>query len=269
VTAGLLVLALLVPRDTVLVELHLVPTNERITVEAIQQDTVLYLPTTALHELLGIPPPPSPWISVGALQRTYPTTVIRWVPAESRVLIWDELSVLPAVKRFHEQHRATAFGTAPIPTISGPWGSFAVDDQRRALLDAGYLWRGRVQVAGRVDDRGVTQWNASAVPNAHVFLSSTGGTKQPTQVSTRLMLGPVWILSTYTPYRPLEVAGLVRGGPVTAFASTQFGVLTITPSSQWTVQLAQRWADHRTVGRLSFGPTFASPFGFPVSSLSH
>jgi len=265
---ALLLLRLLLPSDTTLVSVELIETRESIVVEAVVTDSTVRLPNNALRDLLGVSFV-GPWVSLEQLRTQYPTLVVQWRPAELRVLIFDELGNLPATRAFHEHHRATAFGTAPIPTISGPWGSFAVDDQRRALLDAGYLWRGRVQVAGRVDDRGITQWNVSAVPNAHVFLSSSGGTKQPTQVSTRLMLGPVWILSTYTPYRPLEVAGLVRGGPVTAFASTQYGVLTITPSSQWTVQLAQRWADHRTVGRLSFGPTFASPFGFPVSSLSH
>ena len=42
-------------------------------------------------------------------------------PGEVSLLIWDELGILPAVKRFREQHRATAFGTAPIPTmLAGP-----------------------------------------------------------------------------------------------------------------------------------------------------
>jgi len=268
VNALLLVLGLVIPRDTVLISLELVETSARVTVEAVQQDSTLLLPSSALRDLLGITMV-GPWTSLEALRRAYPTITVQWQTEQGRVLVFDELAVLPAVRRFREQHRASAFGTAPIPQVSGPFGSLSMDDQKRSLAELGYTWRGRVSVFGRMDDRGVAQWNASAAPTAHLFLGGSGGTGQRPSITSRLQAGPFWLLTTYVPQHPLEVAGLVRGGPVQVFASRQFGMLTITSSPQWTIQLAQRWVDHRTAGRLSFGPTYASPFSFPVSSISH
>jgi hypothetical protein len=262
-----LLFALVVPPDTVLTEILLVTTSERIVVEAIQEDSTLLLPALALHDLLGVAFP-MPWVSLDQLRRAYPTLVVQWSKEMNQVAIFDELHVLPATRRFYESHRAHAFGTAAIPAYSGLFGAFSVDDQKRALLDLGYLWKGRVSLAGRVDDAGVGQWNVSVAPWSRLFLNAMGGTGQPTSLSGRVQAGPVWISTSYTEHRPVEVAGLVRHGAVQAFASTQYGVLTLSPPGPVTVQLAQRWVDHRTVGRISFGPTFASPFSFPVASLS-
>jgi len=183
--------------------------------------------------------------------------------------VFDELGVLPAVRKFREQHRASAFGTAAIPLYSGPFGAFTVDDRSRAVAELGYLYRGRAAVFGRVDDRGAGSWNASAAPIPNLFVGAQGGTGQRPSVNGRVQAGPVWVLTTYVPDSPVQVAGLVRLGRVQTFASREFGMVTISPWSQLTVQLARRWADHSTAGRISFGPTFASPFTFPVSSLSH
>src|SRR5206468_4154537 len=133
-------------------------------------------------------------------------------------------------RKFYESHRAAAFKTVAIPQYSGVFGAFAVNDQRRALLDLGYLWKGRVSLAGRVDDAGVSQWNVSAAPWSRLFLNASGGTSQPISVSSRVQAGPVWVSATYAEQRPLEVAGLVRLGAVQVFASRTFGVLTVTPS---------------------------------------
>lgn len=265
---ALLLLMLLAPRDTVLVEVFAVTTNERVTVEAVQ-DSTLWLPATALRELLGIPPPPSPWISLGQLQSSYPSVVVRWVPAEARVLIFDELGVLPATRRFRQTNRATSIGTVGIPAYSGPWAAASVDDHRRALLEGGYWWRSKVALAGRVDDRGTNQWTVSASPTSRVFLSAIGGSRQRPQLTGRIQAGPVWLYTNYIEHRPLEVAGLVQGGPVQLFASRQYGVLTITPTSQVSVQFAQTWQMHRTAIRVAVGPSYASPFTFPVTQLSH
>jgi hypothetical protein len=263
---ALLLLHLLVPRDTVLIELYLVSTNERVTVEAIQQDSTLYLPTNAVRDLLGIPPPPSPWISLGTLQQMYPTTVMRWMPAEGRVLIWDELQSLPAVKRFHEQHRATAFGTTPLPQYSGPFGAVAVDDTRRGLIDLGYLYRGRFAFASRVDDRGTAQWVLSAAPSSHVFLNYAQATHQPAQFSTRVIAGPFWLLTNYTSHKPLDAAGLLRVGPAAVFVSRAFAVLTLQADPWWSVQVAHTTTG-RSLARVSWGPVSASPFSLPLTSL--
>jgi hypothetical protein len=100
-------------------------------------------------------------------------------------------------------------------------------------------------------------------------LNYAGATGRPAQVSGRVAAGPVWLSTSWTPQRPLEVAALARAGPVQAFASRQFGTITITPPGQWAVQLATRWADRRTVGRIGFGPIPSSAFSFPVTSLSY
>src|SRR5207244_1734219 len=94
------------------------------------------------------------WVSLGDLRHAYPTVVFEWQPAQLRVAVFDELSVLPSVRRFREQHRASAFGVAPIAQVSGAFGSVSVDDQKRSLAELGYTWRGRVSAFGRVDDRG-------------------------------------------------------------------------------------------------------------------
>jgi len=269
VNALLLVVGLWVPRDTVLVELYLVPTAARMVAEAVEDDSTLLLPANALHELLGIPPPPSPWVSLAALRRAYPTIVVRWSPEMGQVAIWDELNVLPAVRKFRESYRAAALGAIPLPQFSGPYGAFSVDDQHRALAELGYLWKGRVSLSGRVDDRGVGQWTASAAPTPHLFVSGLGGTTQPTTVTGRVQAGPLWFLTSYVPHQSLDVSGLVRLGPVQMFAGRQFAVLTLHPTGQLVVQAARSWRTHRTVARLSFGPYPASPFSFPVASLSH
>src|SRR5207237_686055 len=109
-------------------------------------------------------------------------------------------------------------------------------------------------------------WSASAAPSPHLFLNYAGGTGQPPQVGGRVRAGPVWISASYVPQREVEVAGLVRIGVVQTFASRQFGVLTVTPpASQVTLQVARRWADGRTAARLSVGPSYASPFSFPLT----
>ena len=248
-TAALLVLALAVnlvnsPRDTVLVDVLLVPTAAHVIVEAVEADSTLLLPATALHDLLGATFP-APWISLDQLRRAYPTIVVRWSSEMAQVAIWDELAVLPAVRTFYESHRANAFNTMAIPQYSGLLGGLAIDDQRRALLDLGYLYKGRLSLAGRVDDQGAGQWNVSAAPLSRLFIGASGGTGQPAQINGRVQAGPVWISTSYIPQHPIEVAGLVQGGPVAVFASRQFGVLTITPPGQLVVQLARSWVTKR------------------------
>jgi hypothetical protein len=268
VNTMLLVLGLLSPRDTVIVELYLVPTAERITVEAVQEGAALFLPAGPIHDLLGITMP-GPWVALEDLRHAYPTVVFAWQPEQLRVAVFDELGVLPAVKRFHEQHRASALGTIGIPAYSGPWAAAAVDDHRRAILEGGYWWRGRFALAARVDDRGTNQWTVSASPTSRLFVSAIGGSRQRPQISGRIQTGPLWLYTNYVPHRPLEVAGLVQGGPVQVFASQQYGVITISPMSQVSVQLAQTWRMDRTAFRVAVGPTYASPFTFPVTQLSH
>jgi hypothetical protein len=267
-TALLLIFGLLLPRDTTLVEVMLVTTAERTTVEAIvEPDSTVRLPSSALRDLLGVSFI-GPWVSVEQLRAQYPTLVVQWRPAELRVLVFDELRSLPATRKFYETHRAAAFNTMAIPQVSGLFGGVAVDDQRRVLADLGWLYKGRLQLAGRIDDRGTNQWNLSAAPTSRLFVNATGGTRQPTSVSSRVQVGPIWLSATYAEQRPIEVAGLVRGGPVQVFASRQYGVLTVTPSgSLVTVQVARRWADRSTAARISFGPSYASAFSFPVTSI--
>lgn len=266
--AALLALTLLAPppRDTVLVEVVLVATSERIVVEALAQDTTLYLPAGALHTLLGIPLPPTPWVSLDQLRQAYPTVGVFWRPAFGEVAIVDELAVLPRTRQFRETTRVAALGTLALPEFTGPYGGFAVDDQRRALLDAGFLYQGRLSVSTRVDDGGAAQWAVSAAPSPHLFLNYAGGTTQPAQFSGRVAVGPLWFSASYAPHQPLAVAGLVRVGPLTAFASRDVAVLTLSPSPWWALQVAHTTTG-RVLARVSWGPVPASPFSIPLTTL--
>src|SRR5438045_841546 len=89
-------------QDTVLVEIYLVQSSERIVVEAWRRDSSLMLPAAALHELLGIPPPPSPWMTLDDLRQAYPAVTFAWRPLELRLYIVDELAVLPASRKYRE-----------------------------------------------------------------------------------------------------------------------------------------------------------------------
>ena len=109
--AMLLMLGLLSPRDTVLVELLSVSTGDRMVVEAVQQDTVLYLPSAALHDLLGVPPSSTPWVSLEQLRGAFPTITVRWSREMNQVAVWDDLHVLPATRQFYERHQASARGS--------------------------------------------------------------------------------------------------------------------------------------------------------------
>jgi hypothetical protein len=258
---SLLLLRLLMPSDTVLVEIFAVTTNERVTVEAIQQDSTLWLPSTALHDLLGIPPPPTPWLTVKALQAAYPMTVVRWNPREGRVLIWDDLGIFPITRRFRETHRASAFGTAPIPLYSGPYASFAADDREHHVTDVGYTWRSRLSVTGRYSSALGSAWGVTLAPSSRLYLNYSDGTGQSPTASVRFMTGPAWALANWTPER-WSLDALVRVGPVSVFGSTrETFALTINAAP---VGVQAGWTGHRKTVRLTYGPIPPSPFMVPT-----
>lgn len=266
----LLLAVLLMPQDTLLVSVELVDAQQQIMVEAVlDADSTLRLPARPVADLLGIGAPAGQWITVGALQRAYPTVRFAWLPLELRVLVFDPLEVLPATRRVRQAVMARARMAFQLPIQSGPFAALAVDDSARALLDAGYSYRGRFALAGRVDDRGAGSWGVTLAPSAHLFLSYADGVDRPPNVSGRIAAGPLWLSAASTPGSTVDVAGLMHVGAVQVFASREYGVLTITPSSQWTVQLAHHWPTARTAMRFSVGPAYANPFTFPVTSLSH
>jgi hypothetical protein len=257
------------PSDTTLVEVMLVSTQERILVEAVTQDSTLLLPTAPLYKLLGLGTPTSPLITPAALQAAYPTTRVVWAPLESRVYVFDQLEVLPASRRAKAEMVARTQSVYSLPVQSGPFAAFAVDDSLHKLLEAGYNWRGRVAVAGRVDDARAGSWGATLAPNSHVFVSYTDAVDRQPTISGRVAAGPVWLSTTYTPHSPVDMSGLVRIKDVLLFASKQYGVLTINRPYSVAFQLATNWEQHRTAARVSVGPSsYASPFGFPVTQLS-
>jgi hypothetical protein len=254
---------------TVLVQVVLVSTNERVLVEAVlTADSTLYLPTEPVHELLGIGGPSGQLVTVAELQAAYPTAQVVWVPSELRVLIFDPLEVFAATRKARAESVARTQVAFNLPVQSGPFASIAVDDSLRGVLDLGYSYRGRASFAARVDDRGAGSWGVTVAPDPRLFLTITDATQGPLTVSGRVAAGPVWLSTSYTPDRPVDVAGLVRFRDVQFFASRQYGVLTYNRSSQWTVQVAHHWEQQRTAARISAGPSWASPFSFPVTSLT-
>jgi hypothetical protein len=258
----------LAPTDSVLVEVVFVPTQEKMIVEAVTQDSTLLLPTEPMYKLLGLGTPTRPRITPEALQAAYPTTRIVWVPLEGRLYVFDPLEAFPATRRAKAEVVARSQAAFSLPVQSGPFAALAVDDSLHALLDVGYSYRGRVAVAGRVDDAGAGSWGATLAPSSHLFVSYTDAVERPPTVSGRIAAGPLWLSASYTKDAPLDAAGLLRFGDVQFFASRQYGVITITRPSSVAFQLATNWEQHRTAARVSVGPSYASPFGFPVTSLT-
>lgn len=260
--AALLVLGLVIPRDTVvLVEILLIPTSERIVVEAVQVDSALLLPSAAVRDLLGVQVV-GPWVSLAVLQAAYPTTVVRWNPAEGRVLIFDELSALPATRKFRDTHVLQARNAFAVPIRSGPFVAFAADERQHHVTDVGYSWRGRVAVQGRYASALGSAWAVSLAPWSKVFLSYSDGDHQPATVSGRLMAGPFWIAPTWVEGQRAGVDGLVAWRAVKLFASTRdVFALTITGRGG-DLQIGR--AAGRTSARLSWGPLPASPFSAPL-----
>ena len=80
-----------------------------VTVEAVlTPDSVLLLPAADVAQLLGLETPPSPWTTVAELQHRFPPIQVFWSPRELRVVIHDDLAVLPATRRLTEQQRRLA-----------------------------------------------------------------------------------------------------------------------------------------------------------------
>ena len=262
---ALLLLRLLLPSDTTLVSVELVSTRELITVEAMVTDSIVQLPSTALRDLLGVSFV-GPWVSLDQLRTQYPTLVVQWRPAELRVLVFDEAAVLPATRRFREQHRASAFNTVAVPIYSGPFLSAAVDDSLRAAVDGGYNFRGRFVVAGRIDNRGAGAWGVTLAPTPHVFLDYQDGVYRLPTISGRLAAGPLWLYGAYTPTHPVELAGLIHIRDVQVFSSRQFGAVTWQGGLK-SIQIAHTWQTGRTAARISLGPVPVSPFSFPSTTI--
>lgn len=266
-TALLLALLLGQP-DTLLVTVELVETQDRVLVEAVlEPDSTLRLPAEPVGRLLGVSFP-TPWITVEHLQAAYPSVRFVWLPRELRVVVLDELRALPASRAANQRVLAQnrmAFG---VPQQSSPYLSLAFDD-RTALLDAGYWWKGKVAIGARVDNAGAAVWNITASPSPHLLLGYTDGVEQPPQLSARVAAGPIWLAGSWSGASSrTDVAGLVRLGPLQAFASPQFAVLTLQADAHVSVQLAQTWTTQRTAARISIGPSYASPFSFPMTSIS-
>jgi len=266
--AILALLLLTSPPDSVLVDVQLSTTQEHILVEAVAgPDSTLQLPSGPVYQLLGLGIPPAPWISLASLQRDYPTVAFVWQRSEMRVVIIDRMEVLPASRSAKAEIVARTQMAFNMPVQSGPYAALAVDDSLHKLLEAGYSFRGRVAVAGRVDDARAGSWGASVIPNSHLFASYQGGTRSPPIVSARVSAGPFWISTTYTSHRPLDLSGLVRFGDVQFYAAKEYGVVTLNRPNQLAVSLATNWVQHRTAARVSVGPTYASPFQFPTTTL--
>lgn len=266
-----LLFVLLAPHDTILVDVLLATTQTHVVVEAeVDADSTLHLPAREVYELCGLGTPPGPWITPQAFERMYPTIVVRWIPSALQVVVLDPLAVLPASRRAQERGLAQSRFAVPFAAYSGGYASLSWDGEGEgAMLDAGYTYRNHVGVAGRVDYTGAAAWSGTLALR-HLALSYEDGLARPPTVGGRVALGPVWLSATYTtPQRPVQYAGLLRLGPVQAFGSQQYGVLTLQPTAQMVVQASQVWSTRRTTFRLSIGQAPASPFSIPAVSLTH
>jgi len=253
--------------DSLIVSVELMESQERILVTAVRDaDSTLHLPAEPVYALLGLNRPPVSWITVAALQQQYPSARVVWVPQELRVVILDPGRVFPASRRANQQVLARQQMALGLPSIGGPYASLAWDD-RSALLDVGYSYRGRFAAGGLLDNEYGALWHATIAPSRFAYVSYQDGLGIPPVVQGRLSFGPLWLSGGFTPHRPVDVAGSLHVGMAQLFASPTIGVLTLQPNAYSFVQLAHEWETQRTAARIGFGPTWASPFAFPVTSL--
>ncbi len=252
------------PTPNLLVEVELVGTDQRVTVEAVlTADSVLLLPARELHALLGLPQPTTMWTNAADLHARFPTVTVTWVPRELRLLVDDPFEVLPATRAFRTQLARQARGGPGLAvTRGGPFVALAADDRGRQLVEGGYSFRGRLAVQARRSSIVGTAWAVSLAPSPILFLSYSDGDQQAAAVTGRLAVGPTWLSTSWLPHRPLQADALMAIGPVAVFASTRRQyVLTV----RGPVDLQVGRSGAVTAARLSLGPFVPSPFSFPVT----
>ncbi len=93
-----------------LVQVDLVGVGSTMVEAVLTPDSVLLLPARDVAALLGLDPPPGEWTSIADLQHRFPPLAVIWAPRELRLVIRDDLAVLPATRRLTEQQRRQAQG---------------------------------------------------------------------------------------------------------------------------------------------------------------
>jgi hypothetical protein len=231
-----------------------------VTVEAVlTDDSTLLLPAAEVTQLLGLPAPTSPWLTVAQLQKMFPPIQVTWQPRALTVLIRDDLLALPASRTTRDALMRTAQGAAPyLVTRSGPFLAWTFDQLGRELYQAGYSWRGWVAVSGQRSRLGTT-YTVSVVPSPILFASYTGGS-QP-QASARVALGPAWLSTTWNRGQALVTDALVQLGRVSAFASSR-KTFVVTVRGPIDAQIGR--VNGVTTGRVSLGPIPPNPFSPPT-----
>jgi len=257
-----LLLALVVPSDTLLVDVQLVGVDH-VVVEAIltQPDSVLLLPAADVHQLLGLPPPTSQWLTVAALKRSFPPLSVEWMPRALLVVIRDDLLALPASRQTRDALINQARGGSPFSQIaSGPFLALTTDGLGRTLVDGGYNWRGQISLTARHSSTRGAAWTLSLAPVPSVFVSYSGGHSMRDAVSARIAKGPLWLQPVWSAAdHRLQTDGLLSVGWVKLFASTRKTFLLSIQGRGADLQLGRSagvWAS-----RVSIGPIPASPFG--------
>jgi hypothetical protein len=246
-----------------LVQVELMGVGAVMTEAVLTPDSVLLLPARDVAGLLGLEPPPGEWTSVAELQRRFPPIQVAWYPRELRVIIRDDLAVLPATRRLTEQRQRQSQATVYMPTRSGPFLAVAGDDRGRSLIEGGYHWRGKIAVTGQHSSRFGSRWALSVAPSPLLFAALTGGSTQPIAVNLRLTKGPVWVQSAWNAQtQRVQADGLVQVGPVALFASTRDAFALTLNTRPVGFQLG-RTGNH-TTAKLTYGPLMPSPFSVPV-----
>lgn len=249
--------------DTLLLSVRNAETGESATVEAIlAADSALFLPAADLARLLGVKLPPSAFVSARDIERAYGGVVLVVDLRELTVFVHDPNHVLPATRAFFEGVSRVLRAQAPNVTagVSGPLASLAGDDHGNTSFELGYALR-FAAVEWRRSRLG-DAWAISIVPSPAVFVSYSGGERQPAAVTARVAKGPVWVQPTWTAEHGLRVDALVALGGVSLYASRNTLLLTTTKAAPVGLQLGR--SGGVTAFRFSFGAAaMPSAFLFP------
>jgi hypothetical protein len=260
VTTLFLLMAVVVPPDSLLVDVRLLGVGDVMVEATMTDDSGLVLAAPPVFALLGLGVPPTATVALDAIRRRYPIVTFAWLPRELALIIEDPRGVLPATATARSAIERVARGA--FTALSGPFATLTGDDRGRSAAEAGYTWRGRVAVSARRPAVGPATWAATLAPSPALVAGVTGADRRVTSATWRLALGPAWAFTTWAPGGRLAFDGLVAVPHAALFASTRdVYVLTIL-TAPLGVQLG-RSGSHITA-RVTYGPVGPSPFVVPV-----
>lgn len=251
-----LLLLSLIPSDTLLVSVRFESVDSAIVVEAMEQDSTLWLPSADIGKLLGVTIP-SEWISTDGLRARYRLTV-DWIPQQLLVVIRDPYEVLPASRgrsqRIYIQQPTLAART-------GFFGSFIGNDNAQSASQLGYSWKGRVVLSGQHSSLTGNSWNGYAAPFRGLWLSASHFNTS-TNIGVNISRRWLWFSASHSSFNSTYAAAAVtlfRSRLVVFGNSLQQFVVTYHKP----IDIQLGYNKGHLVGKVGFGPTPLSPFGLP------